>query len=1148
MPLDNLDESATPGTADPAAATNQKRNQSDLNTPNRSPTGGSGRHPAEILRALGLAGGARAIQSFAPLRSAQIVMAAHKNRLNHLSLQEYVTDRFANLPVTDAPGWPVTALRGLSEDQARALDSIGIRTLADLSNLGSCTAQVIASGRADNGFAELPSAPAELLPTMIGAVSTSKRYNTFVREVDLTGLTLYVDEDCVSPLAVSGLMSGSPKHPYKSVQKKGIPPNFAEPVSLDQDQTESQDRPPSLADIFTGIPCPLISLGYLLDHRQDWINLGTYLGEIVHSISLAPGESRNIAMVNWSRRQKIARQEDSRIEERLTNSVVHNRVLEEVTGAVASEHQFGGTESETSTATTAASFVGAGAIVGAAALGLTGAVGGGVIGTIIEPGGGTAIGVAVGGAAGAAVGGVAGAAAGGLVYSGAQAFGRIRSSSEGDRAIIADVHQAITQSTVQNSSLERSVWSTVVVEDVQSEDVQAQTSNITNYNHMHTLNIEYYEVLQHYLTRMHLAQAEPVLYLPFTYMNFTNFTYIRDYWDIVREFIDDTGLRTQGDLFFVDEGEPPASPDLLAVPELPDSADATEPIRIEGLEIELRYESNLESDVTVSLLKSVGQNSWEKIDCSMRLQSDSSSGVYNRMTMYSFSNDDLDDVSQIKKVKVQTSAVNTAIPYEIKISAGSLIPPDGTTRPLKGLIFEDEFPQSGKMRSQEHEWIPSREYAPDEQEQPEFDDDNYSTIVDENLERTRAWEELQANFERFKCRLQNLVHRRRSYFTRIILNALEPQEIQALLQNLWIKSNDQPNGRIPLRLIAHVTPIGMTSSSFVMRLRRHDHRRQLEEFVDELEKLDPGLLALVNHAKSAADIENDAEEYAISEQVHLPTSGLFAEGLLGRANAAEYLDIQRYFNWQDSPIPHQAPALDPVSTSSRHQDINISPTDPGSNLNLVNAPQFPDSVGLAGVLAAIQNANIFRDMSKADSLTDTLGNLMNLSGQMGQTASQMTGEALQSALSSATEMGQSAANMTQQMLDQALNQAGGALKHMTQQGATLNAVKSDISSGPAQDAAILDTLGVGQTPAGGSTTNHPGTNPPSTSVPHRRQQWPRFVGCGQRYRAAGQRCRRRSPPGAQQCQPATRARLARHPSAACDTKFGTRSLSSQPVF
>ncbi len=61
--------------------------------------------------------------------------------------------------------------------------------------------------------------------------------------------------------------------------------------------------------------------------------------------------------------------------------------------------------------------------------------------------------------------------------------------------------------------------------------------------------------------------------------------------------------------------------------------------------------------------------------------------------------------------------------------------------------------------------------------------------------------------------------------------------------------------------------------------------------------------------------------------IALPTEGVFAEAVLGQANSAEKIDITRFWNWQDSPIPILPPSLGPVSTDSRAGNV-VAPTGP----------------------------------------------------------------------------------------------------------------------------------------------------------------------------------------------------------------------------
>src|SRR6185436_20952390 len=56
-----------------------------------------------------------------------------------------------------------------------------------------------------------------------------------------------------------------------------------------------------------------------------------------------------------------------------------------------------------------------------------------------------------------------------------------------------------------------------------------------------------------------------------------------------------------------------------------------------------------------------------------------------------------------------------------------------------------------------------------------------------------------------------------------------------------------------------------------------------------------------------------------SEIIPLPSGGVFAEAVLGRYNAAEKIDLGRFWNWQDSPIPITAPEIAAVQAGSRAQ-------------------------------------------------------------------------------------------------------------------------------------------------------------------------------------------------------------------------------------
>src|SRR6266571_438667 len=96
----------------------------------------------------------------------------------------------------------------------------------------------------------------------------------------------------------------------------------------------------------------------------------------------------------------------------------------------------------------------------------------------------------------------------------------------------------------------------------------------------------------------------------------------------------------------------------------------------------------------------------------------------------------------------------------------------------------------------------------------------------------------------------------------------------------------------------------------------------------------------------------------------LASGGTFAEAVLGRSNSAEKLDISRFWNWQDSPIPLQPSDIAAIQTGSRATAEDVKPGQLSTPIiNITSPTSLPDPVGTAAVLAAIQNGNMFRNMS-----------------------------------------------------------------------------------------------------------------------------------------------------------------------------------------
>jgi hypothetical protein len=194
-----------------------------------------------------------------------------------------------------------------------------------------------------------------------------------------------------------------------------------------------------------------LATGALLTFSQSWFSECVTLGQLLHSTSLAPGESTHIAAINWSSRTRAAASEDISESELLSNTMIHSRAISEVTSATAREFQRGGSISH-ATSTTGEAGGGFGLDWGPLAIG-----GSGATSTITTD-----------------------------AYS--------ISSSFGSRDLAANYAQDINDRSQQNASSVRNRRASVVREGFPTQDEAIKTSVVTNYNHMYHLSLHQYVV------------------------------------------------------------------------------------------------------------------------------------------------------------------------------------------------------------------------------------------------------------------------------------------------------------------------------------------------------------------------------------------------------------------------------------------------------------------------------------------------------------------------------------------------------------------------------------------------------------------------------------------------------------------------------
>lgn len=208
--------------------------------------------------------------------------------------------------------------------------------------------------------------------------------------------------------------------------------------------------------------------GVLLTHQQGWKQLGLALGELLHSLCLAPGEATRIAVIDWRRQVRSSGEEDIAEEERLSREAEQNRAISEVQKAVAAEHQSG--RSLTRASASARQRGASGSLFGL-----------------------------FGGSSGRAS---------NLSSSSSVSF------SAGKRELTSQANQKIHQRTREVAAAVRSRRASVVREIDERESETVTTRVVANYNHMHALTVMYFELLQVFSLVTEVVKAERLIFLP----------------------------------------------------------------------------------------------------------------------------------------------------------------------------------------------------------------------------------------------------------------------------------------------------------------------------------------------------------------------------------------------------------------------------------------------------------------------------------------------------------------------------------------------------------------------------------------------------------------------------------------------------------
>jgi hypothetical protein len=638
-----------------------------------------------------------------------------------------------------------------------------------------------------------------------------------------------------------------------------------------------------------------IGLGLCHDYRLRWYALGHSLGQILYSCPLAPGESVNLAVVDWTRRDRTQRDEATRLNEQLVHDQRRDRTISETVNAALTEIQRG------------SSFMG----------GLSGAAGAGL-----------------------------GVISGGASFS----LGGATSKSSGSRELAGSTVQQINDHISQASSAVRELHSTVVIESSQAEKEVVETRTIVNYNHSHALTILYYEVQRHFRIVADLAEERPVILVGMPAVDFSNDDKLIEKKYLLEQALLDERLRTCFEAV-----------DKLICLKAAAKAQAKQSGRNVAFTIfsvemltgryhedgsSLRFSLVLKDGGLVRLLRANVNDPDSAVHKGNPFTA--GQGEYAQSTL-------MPEAGPVAFSSIKALRINF-------VGHDKLIPdrgyPDPADWTLGALRLRGTHAKGDQVL---FDSLLNRGFVC-----PPGAGPGSAAPVDVDLDILSP-EPLLFDDPTAAISHLDLPDSDRCCFERLQTHLIS----HSAHYNRFIKLNEDPDERA-----ARFDGISASGGRTLLDLIEN---RALATFGDAVAFpiADEDMISRINNARGT-------EKPSLSREklITLPTRGVFAEAKLGHCNASEEIDNTRFWDWQQSPIPHLAPEIAPVQTVVPQvvfpdgMDPSKMPT---SLVHIVNPPAAPDPHGLSAALTAISAANIFRDMSGRSEVEDLLKKLTEAS-------------------------------------------------------------------------------------------------------------------------------------------------------------------------
>jgi hypothetical protein len=659
-------------------------------------------------------------------------------------------------------------------------------------------------------------------------------------------------------------------------------------------------------------------------YRQTWRLLGQSLGDLIYSLPLAPLESVNLAIVEWSREDLAQRAEDTIATESLLHSQFRDRSVIETVSTAISEYQGGFS------------------IIGAAA-----GVGGPTVGAI---GGGT-------------------------------------SHSWGNRDLVGESVQQLSDSVQQASEVVRSQTSTVVIQASQAEHDLVQTRTISNYNQNHALTIQYYEVLRHFEIVTAFETVEPILLVPFQPLTFDREIALR-----FRRILERTALDSRIHSWLDASERLGYSGNYFDAPAAPiedDDAPATAPVPRFIDSLRIKYVTGDQETIgPVFLELGLRNQQFVRIDTVKKAElfkptlQKNSELVVERQHQSNMPPLDLASIQEIR-VTWQQGGIGDGwkfkgieIHYALEGGNGFESEPlyseiaidpqvlkyfvDKGSKSWSSRLFNPPQPAGAQATGVNKGSPPAVAVTKPSTGGGRFIGGDPSVALhSEREKRQRADDAAQ------ELLLLEHLNANRLQYSRAVVLQMDGDDRVRLLE-VFLNDTDL------LRDI-DFEPVG-TSGSYVAFPYRGTRAPKLE----------PAVLANLQKATPQ------------TRHVNLPTRGVFAEANLSHCPAREERDPSRMYSPGETILP-AAPAITGIQPGSRNDQLDTTPTPlPAPVVSIQSPAPAPDPAGLAAAFALLGQMGPFRDMSTSREVGNLLGQLASgaISGDAVAPAAQRIQQAL----------------------------------------------------------------------------------------------------------------------------------------------------------